>query len=251
MKPRDSQAKSLQENLFQARLDQQLDPKHPLFRLAQQIDWSYFEREFGSFYSEEMGRPGAPTRLLVGLHYLKHTYNESDESVVEKWIENPYWQYFCGYEYFQHKLPCHPTLLVKWRQRIKAEGIEKMLKEILSTAVRNETLDAKEVERVNVDTTVQEKAIAFPTDARLYEKARTAVVREAQQASVKLRQSYKRVGKKALYNQSRYARAQQINKAKKETKKLRNFLAYCVMSSASCPSHPRNSKTYWPMRLAS
>ena len=99
-----------------------------------------------------------------------------------------------------------------------------MLKEILSTAMRSEALDTKDVERVNVDTTVQEKAIAFPTDARLYEKARTAVVREAQQASVKLRQSYKRVGKKALYNQSRYARAQQIKKAKKETKKLRNFL---------------------------
>src|ERR1044071_913175 len=115
MKPRDSQARSPQENLFQARLDQQLDPKHPLFRLAQQIDWNYFEQEFGSFYSEEMGRPGAPTRLLVGLHYLKHAYDESDESVVEKWVENPYWQYFCGYEFFQHEWPCHPTSLVKWR----------------------------------------------------------------------------------------------------------------------------------------
>ncbi len=87
-----------------------------------------------------------------------------------------------------------------------------MLKEILSTAVRSGALDAKDVERVNVDTTVQEKAIAFPTDARLYEKARSAVVREAQKAEVLLRQSYKRVGKKALYNQSRYARAQQIKR---------------------------------------
>ena len=137
----------------QGRLDQQLDPKHPLFRLAQQIDWSYFEQEFGAFYSEEMGRPGAPTRLLVGLHYLKHAYNESDESVVEKWVENPYWQYFCGYEYFQHELPCHPTSLVKWRQRIKADGVEKMLKEILSTAARTHALNAKDVESVNVDTT--------------------------------------------------------------------------------------------------
>lgn len=65
-----------------------------------------------------------PTRLLVGLHYLKHSYHESDESVVEKWVENPYWQYFCGYEFFQHQLPCHPTSLVKWRQRVKAEGVE-------------------------------------------------------------------------------------------------------------------------------
>ncbi len=99
-----------------------------------------------------------------------------------------------------------------------------MLKEILSTAMRSKALDAKDLRRVNVDATVQEKAIAFPTDARLYEKTRSAVVREAQKASVKLRQSYKRVGKKALYNQSRYARAQQIKRAKKETKKLRNYL---------------------------
>lgn len=128
MKPRDTQAKSTQESLFQARLAQQLNPKHPLFRLARQIDWDDFEREFGAVYSAERGRPGAPTRLLVGLHYLTHTYDESDESVVEKWGENAYWQYFCGYEYFQHELPCHPTLLVKWRQRVKADGVEKMLK---------------------------------------------------------------------------------------------------------------------------
>src|SRR5215470_1592809 len=148
MKPRDSQAKSLQDNLFQARLDQQLNPKHPLFQHAQQFGWSDFEREFGSFYAEEMGRPGAPTQLMVGRHYLKHTYDESDESVVEKWVENPYWQYFCGYEYFQHEMPCHPTLLIKWRQRIKADGVEKMLKEILLTAVRSEALDVQDLEKV-------------------------------------------------------------------------------------------------------
>jgi IS5 family transposase len=102
--------------------------------------------------------------------------------------------------------------LVKWRQLIKAEDVEKMLQEVLSTAMRNKALEAKDIGRVNVDTTVQEKAIAFPTDARLYEKARSAVVREAQRAAVKLRQSYERVGKKALYNQSRYARAQQIKR---------------------------------------
>ena len=224
MKPRDSQTGNPQESLFQARLDQQLNQKHPLFQLAQKIDWGFFEREFGPFYSEEMGRPGAPTRLLVGLHYLKHAYHESDESVVEKWVENAYWQYFCGYEYFQHEFPCHPTSLVKWRRRVKAEGVEKMLQEILSTAQRTNALAPKDLKRVNVDTTAQEKAIAFPTDARLYEKARLAVVREARKASVELRQSYKRVGKKALYNQSRYARAQQISRAKKETKKLRNYL---------------------------
>jgi len=168
MKPRQSQASNRQDNLFQSRLDQQLNSQHPLFRLARQIDWSYFEREFGTLYAEEVGRPGVPTRLLVGLHYLKHAYNESDESVVEKWIENPYWQYFCGYEFFQHQLPCHPTSLVKWRQRLKADGVEKLLKEVLATAVRSGALSEKDLECVTVDTTVQEKAVAFPTDARLY-----------------------------------------------------------------------------------
>jgi transposase, IS5 family len=228
MKPRQSEASKRQDNLFQSRLDQQLNSQHPLFRLAQQIDWSYFEREFGTLYAAEVGRPGVPTRLLVGLHYLKHAYNESDESVVEKWIENPYWQYFCGYEFFQHQLPCHPTSLVKWRQRLQADGVEKLLKEVLATAVRSGALPEKDLQCVIVDTTVQEKAIAFPTDARLYQKARVAVVREAQKAGLKLRQSYQRVGKQALFKQSRYARARQLKRARKEEKKLRNYLGRVV-----------------------
>jgi IS5 family transposase len=224
MKPRSSQASIGQENLFQSRLDQQLNPKHPLFRLAQQIDWSYFEREFGALYAEQIGAPAIPTRLMVGLHYLKHAYNESDESAVAKWIENPYWQYFCGYEFFQHELPCHPTSLVKWRQRLKADGVEKLLKEILATAVRTDALDEKDLQCVVVDTTVQEKAIAFPTDARLYQKAREAVVREAKKAGVRLRQSYVRVGKQRLFKQQCYARARQFKRAAREQKKLRTML---------------------------
>ena len=90
------------EDLFRSRLDQILDNQHLLFKLPDIINWGYFEKEFGSFYVENQGRPGKPIRLLVGLHYLKHTYNESDESVVERFLENPYWQYFCGFEYFQH-----------------------------------------------------------------------------------------------------------------------------------------------------
>jgi len=224
MKPRNSQSSIGQENLFQSRLDQQLNPKHPLFRLGQQIDWSIFEREFGALYAESVGAPAIPTRLMVGLHYLKQAYNESDESVVAKWVENPYWQYFCGYEFFQHQWPCHPTSLVKWRQRLKADGIEKLLKEILATAVRTDALKEKDLQCVVVDTTVQEKAIAFPTDSRLYQKAREAVVREAQKAGVQLRQSYKRVGRRALYNQSRYARAGQFKRAQKQQRKLKTIL---------------------------
>lgn len=194
-----------------------------MVRLAQQIDWVAFEREFGALYADGIGSPGVPTRLLVGLHYLKHAYHESDESVLEKWVENPYWQYFCGYELFQPQMPCHPTSLVKWRQRLKADGVEQLLKQILATALRVGALKEKDLQRVVVDTTEQEKAIAFPTDSRLDQKAREAVERQAQTEGVALRQSYKRVGKKALEKQSRYARAGQFKRARKEQKTLKNF----------------------------
>ena len=224
MQPRPSQAVQGQDHLFQARLDQQLNLQHPLVQLAQQVDWEFLEHEFGTLYVADVGRPGIPTRLLVGLHYLKHAYHESDESVVARWVENPYWQYFCGYAFLQHELPCHPTALVKWRQRLQADGVEKLLQQLLTTALRTGALDERELAQVNVDTTVQEKAIAFPTDARLYHKARVAVVREAKKAGVPLRQSYARVGKKALFKQQCYARARQAKRAEKEKKKLHNYL---------------------------
>ena len=122
------------EDLFRNRLDLLLNDKHPLFRLSESMDWDYFVGEFGPLYVENKGRPGKPVRLLVALHYLKHTYNESDESVVERFLENPYWQYFCGFEYFQHEFPLDPTSLVKWRNRIGSEGMEKLFYQTLKTA---------------------------------------------------------------------------------------------------------------------
>src|SRR5205085_7387169 len=121
-----------------------LNQEHPLFRLAGAINWQVFEDEFGKLYAEGVGRPALPTRLLVGLHYLKHLYQVSDEVVVASWLENPYWQYFCGEEIFQHHPPCSPTTLVKWRQRVGAEGIESLLKETLDIARRQQLLADKE-----------------------------------------------------------------------------------------------------------
>ncbi len=200
---------------------------HALVKLASAIDWNYFESEFSRLMSEA-GRPALPVRLLVGLHYLKAMYDESDESVVEKWIENPYWQYFCGEQFFQHELPCHPTTLVKWRQRVGVDGVEKLLKQVLKTAMHIQALQPSDLKSITVDTTVQEKAIAFPTDARLYDKARRTLVREAKHQSVKLRQSYTRLGKQALLKQSRYAAARQGKRARQQTKKLRTFLGRVI-----------------------
>ncbi len=210
--------------------------QHPLYRLAEAIDWERFEAELGPLYAEATGRPGLPTRLMVGLHYLKYLFDESDESVVEKWVENPYWQLFCGRTYFEHELPCHPTSLVKWRHRLGAAGVEKLLTETLSTAKREQALRDSEVKRVNVDTTVQEKAIAFPTDARLYHKARRALVRAARAADITLRQTYVRLGQQALARQGRYTRARQMKRARRETKRLRLFLGRVIRDiRRKCP----------------
>jgi IS5 family transposase len=173
---------------------------------------------------ENVGRPGLPTRLVVGLHYLTHAFNESDESVVGRFLENPYWQYFCGFEYFQHELPLDPSSLVRWRKRLGPERLEKMLVQTLETAKRGKLLTQRHVEQVNVDTTVQEKAVAFPTDARLYHKARRALVRAAKEWNIDLRQNYERVGKGALIMQGRYAHARQLKRAKQQTRRLRIFL---------------------------
>lgn len=221
MKPKDTRHD--QSDLFRARLDQILDRQHPLFVLANQIDWSVFDNKFGSLYSEK-GRPGKPTRLMVGLHYLKHAFNESDESIVARLLENPYYQYFCGFEFFIHRLPVDPTSMTRWRKRIGPKNMERLLSETLETAKREDYLTKRHMERVNVDTTVQEKAIAYPTDSRLYHKARVLLVKAARDRGIPLRQSYLRLGKIALIMNSRYAHARQIKRAKKEQKKLKNYL---------------------------
>jgi|ERR1700742_2256020 len=228
MRPVDPTNLTSQSDLFRNRLENIISLEHPLVKLTEAIDWEALEREFGQFYVEEIGRPGIPIRVMAGLHYLKHLYNESDERVVEKYVENPYWQYFCGREYFEHELPCHPTALVKWRKRVGSKGIEKMFAETVMTAKRTRQLKPQEMERVNVDTTVQEKAIAFPTDARLYHKARRALVRAAKGAKIELRQSYERVGKQTLDKQARYAAAGQMKRAVKSTKKLKTILGRVI-----------------------
>src|SRR3990172_7351882 len=104
--------------LFQSHFDQLLNPAHELVQLAQKIDWDRFEAAFAGGYSPDLGAPAKATRLMVGLQYLKYTFNESDESVVDRWVENPYWQYFCGYTHLQHKCPIHPTSMTRWRKRV-------------------------------------------------------------------------------------------------------------------------------------
>ena len=225
MKPK---AATLQCELFGAHLSELLNRAHPLYVLAERIDWSQFDAVIDACYADELGRPGVNTRLMVGLLYLKHAYDESDESVVARWVENPYWQFFCGLSYMQHELPIDPSSLSKWRKRVGTERLEKLLEATLHTALAMKAVRPQEFQQVNVDTTVQEKAIAFPTDARLYHKLRVALVRRAKSLGIVLRQSYRFRGKRMLAKQGRYAYARQLKRAGKMTRQLKTILGRVV-----------------------
>ncbi len=223
MKPRETE-KSDVGDLFRERLENLIDCRHPLAKLSEVVDWPVFEEAFGALYDAEQGRPGVPIRLMVGLHYLKHAFDRSDEEVVLGWVENPYWQYFCGEEYFQHRLPIDPSQMMRFRQRIGEAGCALMLKQTVAVGLKTKTITRRSFASVTVDTTVQEKAVAFPTDARLYHKARVGLVREAQRSGVALRQSYVRVGKRALFMHNRYLAARQNRRGRRQLRKLKVYL---------------------------
>lgn len=210
--------------MTEIKLEDILDKTHALYQLANKLNWAYLIEQLGPYYSEGAGRPEIPIRVVAGLHYLKYLEGESDESVVEKFRENPYWQYFCGLETFVHRLPCHPTTLVKWRNRIGHEGVEKLLSHTLDTAKREGLLPEKLLDSVYVDTTVQEKAISYPTDVKLCHRMREKLVISSQKHAVKLRQSYVRVSKQASIRHSRYVHAGQMKRAKKEFRKVKTYL---------------------------
>lgn len=204
-----------------------VDRRHELVKLAHQMQWAGFDEEFGATYAD-FGRPGAPTRMMVGLHYLKWAYDLSDDEVIARWVENPYWQYFCGRQYFEHEVPIDSSSMTNWRKRIGVNGAESLFRETVQTAIRRGYLKKKDCEKVIVDTTVQTKAIRFPTDARLYDRMRERLVKAAQSAGIELRQTYERVGPHLLRRQQGYGHAKQYRRAERETKKLKTLLGRVV-----------------------
>ena len=168
--------------------------RHELVKLAALIDWEVFEREWAGLFPSSVGRPATPTRLVAGLFYLQHAFRLSDEAVVARWAENPYWQHFCGETFFQHRLPIDASSMTRWRNRIGEEGVEWLLTETIRAGQRAGTVQDDHLKKVTVDTTVMEKNIAHPTDARLYETARRKLVRLAREAGISLRQNYNRLG---------------------------------------------------------
>ena len=199
-------------------LESQLNQKHPLYLLSNKIDWRVFEEAFSPLYCEDNGRPCKPIRRMVGLLILKHVRNVSDESVVEQWQENVYYQYFCGEQELQTGVPCTPTELVAFRKRIGESGMELILKE--SVRVND---DHDETDRAFIDSTVQEKNVTFPTDAKLTRKIIGRVMKINGKLKFPICQNYKFVMKELARDQRFRNHPKNRKKALKADRKMKTI----------------------------
>lgn len=215
----------LHASLFSSLADQ-LNQKHPLYRLSHKIDWKRFEDAFFPLYSPDMGRKAKPIRLMCGLLILKHLRNLSDESVVEQWSENAYYQYFCGMEEFTPSFPCNASELVHFRKRIGEGGLELILAE--SIRVNCDDDDKDHHDTAFIDSTVQEKNVTFPTDAKLHKKIVLNVLSIVKQLNLPLRQSYRFVLKGIYRNQRFRNHPKNHAKALKADRKLRTIAGRLV-----------------------
>jgi IS5 family transposase len=211
-----------QRDMFRPILDDFIDMDHELVLLANKIDWAYFEKEFAPYYSDQ-GAPSVPIRLMVGCLMLKHLYNLGDERIPLAWESNPYFQYFCGGVFFEHKFPFDPSDFVHFRNRVGEEGIGK----IFAYSVN---LYGKEVPKsskfVLSDTTVQETNTTFPTDAKLCKKVIDKCNKIAEKEGINQRQRYTLESKQLVrdtYNGKHPRRAKQARKAKKRLKTIANI----------------------------
>ncbi len=227
MKPRERRETG-EQDLFRSRLDQIINMNHELVNLAKTISWTAIEAKCGEVYADGPGMPPLPTRLMAGLAILKHTFDLSDEELCARWVENPYFQHFCGEEFFVHDLPFDRSSLTRWRQRMGEERTAALLQESLSVAVRTGAMKPQDTRRVIVDTTVQPKNVMFPTDAKLLNRARERLVALAKKTGIDLRQSYRRVGKFALIKHQRYAHAHQFKRANRALRRLRTYLGRTI-----------------------
>ena len=208
-------------DFFRSRIDAMINLSDPLAVLARRLPWDQIEAALAPMFarrdrpgvtSSELdlfgptlavagagrsnaGRPRLPIRLMTSLLYLKHSFNLSDEELVQRWSENVLWQFFSGMDYYEHRLPCDATQIGRFRVVVGEAGLEQMLKATIDTAVGIGAVKPAELERVIVDTTVQEKAIAHPVDSRLLEIARHKVVSAARRAGIMLKQTYAKEGK--------------------------------------------------------
>ena len=225
MRPK-KQHKARHDDLFRSRLDQIINMKHELVVLAGKIDWNWLDDELADCFSDE-GRPAEPVRFMIGMFLLKETFNLADEQVWDRWINDPYFQYFTGEEFFQHSLPHERSGMSHWRKRIGGR-LDILLAETLRIACDTGALKKRDLARVTVDTTVQEKNITFPTDAKLLNTAIQKLGELAKVHDVGLRQSYTRIAANAAMMAGRYSHAKQFNRRNARIKFLRTRLGRLI-----------------------
>lgn len=242
------------DDFFRARIEQMIDLSNPLAVLARRMPWGQLEEVLAPVFAHRdrkgrtvmgedlfgpsfqvagagvspAGRPRLPIRLMVSLLYLKHAYNLSDEALVERWSENVLWQYFSGREYYEHRPPCDPTQIGRFRKAIGEAGVEEMLKSTIETALAIKAVEPESFKRVIVDSTVQPKAIAYPVDSRLLEVARHQVVRVARAVGVQLKQTFAREGKTLRRRAGGYAHARQFKRLRKVLRRQRTVLGKLI-----------------------
>ena len=232
------------EDFFAARLDHMIDLRHSLAVLSSRMPWQQIEASVAHLFSRKArtglampdldlfgeapaplarksnaGRPRVPLRTMIALLYLKHAFNLSDEAVVQGWSENPYWQHFSGMAYFEPRLPCDATTLVKFRRLLGEEGVEELLAQTVNLAVSLKLIPAAALATVVVDSTVQEKAVAHPTDSKLLETARCKLVQAAQDAGIELKQTFAKEGRLLRFKAGRYAHAKQFKRMRRVIKR--------------------------------
>ena len=225
MRPK-QQHKARHDDLFRARLDQIINMKHALVAVADRIDWAWLDEQLADCFCDT-GRPAEPVRFMIGMFLLKHTYGLSDEQVWDRWVHDPYFQYFTGEEFFQHELPHERSGMSHWRKRI-GDRLDILLQESLRIAHDTGALRKRDLARVTVDTTVQPKNVSFPTDAKLLEVAIGQLGKLAKDHGVALRQSYRRVAKRAAMMAGRYAHAKQFKRMNRQIKFLRTRLGRLI-----------------------
>lgn len=224
MKP--SRINNNQDDFFSSRLSTQLNPRHEMIILSKMIDWERIETRFSLLHIDngKGGQPPKSVRLMVGLLLLQHLHSLSDELVVRGFVENPYWQFFCGYDFLQWDLPIDPSSLTNFRNRIGVDAMNEILSLTIKASVKSEVVVVKDLEKVIVDSTVMPKNIEFPTDSKLHNKARKNLVKLSEKHKINLRQNYNLIAKRLSFQISRYLHAKQMKRAKKAMKKLKIIL---------------------------
>lgn len=237
------------DDFFRARIDQMIDLRHPLSVLASRMPWQELEANVSHLFmrkaraevpmpdldlfgekpqrvskDSKAGRPRIPLRVMISLLYLKHAFDESDEGVVARWADTPRWQFFSGQAYYEDRVPCDASTLVKFRQLLGDEGVEELLAQTINAAVELKLIKPQKLSRVIVDSTVQEKAIAHPTDSRLLEVARTKLVAHAKEAGIALKQTFAKEGPALSRQAGRYAHARQFKRMRRVIRRQRTIV---------------------------